>query len=534
MSRIFLVNILFLIAFQGMAVDVNVKDLGAGGKKDELITPIIQKAIDSCFSAGGGRVYFPPGNYLSGTIQLKTNVSLYLMTGATLWASRNEKDYPDHFVIYKKNDSGKEGDGRTPVLVYAKNAKNIGIEGKGIINGQAQRTYEDLKKVDGFIADETENARKSGVEMKMYYKVKPYTCMVFFESSEHIHISQTSFIESTDWTLHFKWCKKIFVDNVYIESSLEKGVNADGIDIDGCTDAVITNSIIETGDDAIVLKSTNTFDKFQPCQNVTVSNCVLVSTSTALKLGTESFGDFRYINFNNCVIRNTNRGLSIVVRDGATVSNVIFSDITMECNRKHFNWWGNADPFWLVVKKRHQDSKIGKIENVVFRNIIAHVQGTAKLEGFPGHPLQNIRMNQVQIFMYPESKPDKRADNAFFASEVNQLSISDMEITWDTENPEPKWSNAIALNKVNNVMIKAVKAKQAPGNTGAACMSLQNVKNTIISDCIAKPGTSVFIKADGRETENIVLSRNYLPDKTNKIEKGEQLKPDAIELKTEN
>ncbi len=528
MFRILIISILFVNAVQVMAVDVNIRDLGANGRKEELITPIIQKAIDSCFEAGGGRVYFPPGDYLSGTIQLKTNVSIYLAAGATLWASPNEKDYPDDFVIYKKNDSGKEGDGRTPVLVYAKNAQNIGIEGKGAINGQAERTYENLKKVDGFIAEETENARKSGVEMKMYYKVKPYTCMVFFESSELIHISQTSFIEATDWTLHFKWCKKIFIDNVYIESSLEKGVNADGIDIDGCTDAVITNSIIETGDDAIVLKSTNTFGKFQPCQNVTVSNCVLVSTSTALKLGTESFGDFRFINFNNCVIRNTNRGLSIVVRDGATVSNVMFSDITMECNRKHFNWWGNADPFWLVVKKRHPDSKIGKIKNVVFRNIIAHVQGTAKLEGFPEHPLENIRLNQVQIFMYPETKPDKRADNAFFASEVNQLAINNMEITWDTKNPEPKWKHAIALYHVDNAMIKAVKAKQAPKNTEAACICLHNVKNAIISDCIPKPGTAVFIKADGAETDNIVLNRNYLPDETKMVEKGRQLKPDAI------
>ena len=90
----------------------------------------------------------------------------------------HHKDFENDFMIYKKDDSGKGAGESTPVLIYAKDAKNISIEGKGTIHGRARRTYEDLKQVDGFIADITENARQSGVEMKMYYKVKPYTCMV--------------------------------------------------------------------------------------------------------------------------------------------------------------------------------------------------------------------------------------------------------------------------------------------------------------------------------------------------------------------
>lgn len=88
----------------------------------------------------------------------------------------------------------------------------------------------------------------------------------------------------------------------------------------------------------------------ESCENITVSNCLLTSTSSALKIGTETYADFRYISFANCIIRDTNRGLSIVVRDGATVEYVSFSNIQLETKRKHFNWWRNGDPIWIVVK----------------------------------------------------------------------------------------------------------------------------------------------------------------------------------------
>ena len=234
MRKIIILLIITLsLGLGGYAQNFNIKDYGA--VSDTLVNSqqSIQAAIDACFKAGGGKVVFPPGNYKTGTIVLKSNVILDLHAGATLYASTDAKDYANDFFVYKKNDSGKKGDGATPVLIYAKNAQNIGITGKGIIHGQARRTYEDLKEVDGFIAKETENARKSGIEMKMYYKVAPYVCMLFLESSSNISITETQFIESTDWTLHFKWCNNVFINNIYVQSSLEKGVNADGIDIDG-------------------------------------------------------------------------------------------------------------------------------------------------------------------------------------------------------------------------------------------------------------------------------------------------------------
>ncbi len=503
--------------------EFNVMDYGASGEKEQKATEAIQSAIDACHENGGGRVYFPPGDYLAGTIVMKDHVNIYLETGATLYASQDTNDYKTEFKVIKKDVSGKKGKGETPVFIYAKDANNISIKGNGTIHGQARRTYEPLKEVDGFIADITENAREAGVEMKMYYKVPPFICMVFLESCEYVSIRDVSFIESTDWTLHFKWSDRIFIDNIYIESSLEEGVNADGIDIDGCHDVVVDNSIISTGDDAIVLKTTMTQPDYRSCENITVSNCVLTSTSTALKLGTESYGDFKHITFNNCVIRNTNRGLSIVVRDGATVDNVLFSNITIETNRKHFNWWGNGDPIWLVLKKRRDNSKVGMIKNINFENIIAHGQGTSKIEGFvgdekdPAKSLEGIKLNNIKFYMYPEDYIDKRATHAFEAHDVKRLCLSDVQVFWEGDSIEPKWRNAFMFNDIKGLRIDKLCGTQAPTNKGVF-MEYNNVEKSIIEHCSVFEGTTSFLKV--RDSDKIILNDNYLSGANKMIEKG--------------
>ena len=501
--------LLLLLSYGAIAqsVQFNVKDFGANGKAQQDAQPFLQKAIDACHAAGGGQVLLPPGSYTTGTIVLKDNVDFHLASGATLLASQRVEDYQNDFVVYKKNDSGKLPGEGTPVLIYAKGAKNISITGKGSIHGQAQRTYEPLKSVDGFIKEETENAREAGVEMKMYYKVKPYTCMVFLEECEDIRIQDISMIESTDWTLHFKWCERAFVEGVYIFSSLEQGVNADGIDIDGSKDVVVSDCVVITGDDSIVLKSTITGDDYRPCENITVTNCSLVSTSTGLKLGTESHGDFRHITFSNCVIRNSNRGLSIVVRDGATVSDVLFSDITIECDRKHFNWWGNGDPIWLVLKRRFPDSKLGKIRNVTFQNIQAHGQGTSKIEGYPGEQmLENIRLYNVQLTMVAEDKPDKRATHGFEAHDVDGLILSDVSVSWDdAQGTESKWDAAVALHHVKHFELDRIRGKQA--HQGAAII-FNEVQNGYITNTLPTAGTDTLFSVKGASTKNLVFRDN--------------------------
>jgi hypothetical protein len=478
----------------------NVRDFGAKGEKSELSTKFIQQAIDQCAASGGGKVYFPPGEYLSGALELKSNVSIYLEAGAVIYASLNPADYE---VPEKENRY------RNPVLIYADGAENITIEGKGTINGQARRIWTPIKNADGFIQEETEIARRAGVEMSQFQKVEPHTFLVFLVNCKNVTVKDVTLYESCNWTLHLQWCKQVFINRVSIFSSLTEGVNADGIDVDGCSDVIISDCFIETGDDAIVLKSTLSKGKSQPCENVTVTNCILTSTSTALKIGTETFSDFRHILFNNCVIRNSNRGLSILVRDGATVSDVKFSNITLDLNRKHFNWWGNADPIWLVVLKRSEKSKVGTIKNVTFDNISGSCQGTSRIEGFPGNPIENIRMNNLKLTLNPESLPDKRATHGFMAHDVKGLSITDFDLVWNEQSAEPRWGSAFRFENVEDLWLGKVSCRQAPGKVNPA-IQLVNVKNGIAELCYAYPGTKTFFEISGNKTQNLTFRANYL------------------------
>jgi polygalacturonase len=482
-----------------------IRDYGALGEIDQLVTGMIQQAIDDCHQDGGGRVYFTPGDYLTGTLILKSNVELYLEAGATLFASQNAADYDVDFNIYKGDNPD------TDVLIYANQAQNIAISGRGTIHGQARREYRKAESVDNFIADETANAREAGVEMKRYYKIPPIVNLVYLVDSEDIKISQVTIKESVGWTLHLQWCHRVVVDNCFIYSDLESGVNADGIDVDGSKNVMIANCRIETGDDAIVLKTTLTNSRSETCENVTVTNCVLTSTSSALKLGTESHSDFRHITFDNCVIRNTNRGLSIVIRDGATAENVLFSNITLACDRKHFNWWGNGDPIWLVVRKRNKDSRIGKIRNVVFDNIIAQAQGTSKIEGYPDvKSIENITIRNFKLHMEPEDKPDKRATHALMAQDIKNLTLENVEVSWDTENPEPAWADALHLNKAKGVTINQFKGVSGGLSPEAQMISLRNVLAAKIMNCELSQPQEHLLKVSGSQTDKIILLQNNL------------------------
>jgi hypothetical protein len=434
----------------------NVTEFGAVPKTEQSQTDVLQKAIDVCAEAGGGTVVFPPGIYRSATLVLKSNVYLHLSPGAELVSSRNENEFKSF------TDAGFHASG-LPVQVYAANAENIGITGSGSIDGKAEYFLDDLEGIDNFVAEEFLIAREAGVPMKKHKKVPPLTVMVFFNNCRNVTFRDASFLNSMHWGIHLKSCRDVVIDGIKIYSSLEKGANSDGLDIDGCSNVTVSNCIIETGDDAIVLKTTDKDGPATPCENITVNNCILSSTSAALKLGTESFADYRHIVFSNCIIRNTNRGLAIIIRDGATAENILFSNITIDCRRKDFYWWGSGDPIWLVVTKRNKNSKIGHIRNVFFSNIRATGQGTTKIEGHPERPLENIQFSDVSIKINPEDRPDKRALQGFYAHDVKNLEMNHFKVTWNEKEPEPKWQHGAVFENINGLNWNEVSIDPVPG-----------------------------------------------------------------------
>ncbi|NQT11989.1 MAG: hypothetical protein HQ582_04540, partial [Planctomycetes bacterium] len=282
-TRILLSSVLVALALSESVVPAatfNVRDFGARGDEKTNDAHSIQAAVDECHRQGGGIVTLPPGDYLSGMIRLRSHVTFRLENGATLWASPCEDDYVRSAHV-----------GRGVKVIYyllvAEDQEHIALDGDGVIHGAGRH---DL-------------LRRAGTSDTM----PPFQIgTLFFQRCKHVSVRDLSFRYSACWTLHFLRCEEVFVDGASIVNNYFRTVT-DGIDAVSCRDVHIANCHISTGDDCICLKSRDGY----PCQHVVVSNCTLESIATAIKVGTESEGDFHDIRCSICTVRNSTVGVGV-------------------------------------------------------------------------------------------------------------------------------------------------------------------------------------------------------------------------------
>ena len=478
MNKFFTTLSLFIVSVTLAAKSYNVKDFGAIADTTVLSSPFIQKAVDECAANGGGVVVVPAGNYLCGSIFLKSNVELHLEAGSTLFASRRSSDYPKAKVSVGASDAD-----RVDILIAALDVENISITGTGSLNGQAVRESfrrePQLALTDSVTGREIANAIKYGVDYQTKFrKVPPCPGLINFTNCKNVHIENIQVVESSFWSVHLQWCDRVFVDGIYIYSAPSNGVNADGLDIDGCSNVMVSNSVINTGDDALCLKTTSQDKISKPCENVTVTNCIFTSSSAAIKLGTESFSDFRNITISNCIVKDANRGINMIIRDGGAVSNVLFSNIVINTVRKATFWWGNGDAVWMTIQARRKEKPAGKIENISFDHIIAHSQSGVRIEGFD-NVVNNIRFNDFQLFMEPENAKDKRSRNGFLFNGVARLLMNDCAVSWNTSQSEDVWESAYYFENVNGLTLNRTLGEQAP-NKRYPAIRKKNTSNVSI------------------------------------------------------
>lgn len=206
--------------------------------------------------------------------------------------------------------------------------------------------------------------------------------------SHGIRIQDITILKAPAWTIHPKNCDDVRIRGISLLNNL-RGINTDGIDIDSSRNVIISDSHIEAGDDCIVIKTTNrgggvpgpdgspagTIIPAGPVENVTVTNNVLVSAAAALKLGTESYGDFRHIVFSNNVIRESRTGIALLAKDGGDMEDIRFQNIVMTTAPK----WGQGVewPIEVDIGKRTPESPI---ENISFRNVLLRMTGYEKID----------------------------------------------------------------------------------------------------------------------------------------------------------
>ena len=374
----------------------SVRAYGATGNGRDLDTRAINQAIDACHSAGGGTVYVPPGIYVSGTIHLKSNITLYLEAGATIQASTNLADYPLHApaTTLKGFFSHNQGFTSGRYLICARDAQNITITGPGRIDGQGPAFW-GPPQIDT-LRDEDRWHRISGTVRKPLDRVSP---LLEFYNCRNVRIEDVRIDNASGYALRPINCDDVIIRGIAIRSPIF-GPNTDGIDPTGCQNVFISDCIIETGDDAICLKSENPYaDEVRVTRNVTITNCILTSNCNALKFGTPTVGGFENITFTNSVIccskgplsDRTICGITISMVDGGWIDGVMISNIRMQNVRTPISIRrGNRTP--------RPDGSAGTLRGIMIENI--HATGatfTSSITGLPGFDVEDVTLSNIRI-----------------------------------------------------------------------------------------------------------------------------------------
>lgn len=369
--------------------EYNIVDFGAVADGVSNNAAAIQKAVDECNKNGGGRVTVPAGRYMSGSIQLKSNVDLHIEMGAVLISSLKEEDIND-FMTQVEDDNlttGWEGG----CFLGAIHAENISLSGDGTIYGQGDKVFFDDGADGGFA--------ESPLCVAAF---RPR--MILFEDIHNLSIKDVTLKEAAFWTLHMAGCRHVRINNIRILNDV-RGANNDGIDPDSCQDVVISNCIIAAGDDAIVVKSTKPMAaRYGVCENIVITGCVLHSHDSALKVGTETHGTIRNISFSDCIIKDCSRAIGIWVRDGGTIEDIHVHHLTGAVRRyadaPRRRWWGKGEPIFVSATYRNDQKKFpGYIRSLSFDHIYLKAESCIFLGAEEECPIEEVNMDNIRINM---------------------------------------------------------------------------------------------------------------------------------------
>lgn len=505
---------LFLAA--GVANDsaISVRDFGAKGDGTAKDTQAIQKAIDEA-ARQGGTVRFPPGSYVSGTVHLRSNVSVNIESGATLLLSSDDADFdPYEALPYRPTYPAKYqpsatisadaspvqrrrraapaayDDEETSYFHYAlfsgDSIHNVTIAGDGAIEGNRQRRY----------------------------GPKP----IAFKNSEWITIRGITVKNAPNYAISLGSTDHVEVSGVKILNAF-----ADGIDPDGCHFVRITNSYIDSHDDAICPKSSWALGKPRSVENLVVANCVLRSAANCFKFGSESAGDLRNVTVTNCVMlkrdteRIPNSGISLESVDGAHIDHVVIENISMQ---------DTAVPLFIRLSNRGRGSDPpvpGSIQNITVRNVIAGgatltssitgirdaVIRDVAIEGFTVTAEGGAALSDVEVPELPRKDPDATMFGrlpaiGLYGRYVEGLTIKGLSI----HSRRPDARPAMILEEAGNLDISGFSS--TVNSPAGPVILFRNVAGALLSGIQLSFDTQVFLALAGERTSGISIEGNDL------------------------
>ena len=426
---------LALVRLRAQARVFDARKFGAAGDGKSLDTAAIQGAIDAAAAAGGGQVLIPGGRkYLVSTLVLKSGIDFHLADDAELLASTDRRHYPE----------GADG------ILTCDGARNLKITGTGNINGRSPEFMTTFDK-EGEI-----------------WRFGPFRPKIFvLTACQGLEIRDISFGQAAFWGLHMLGCEHVLVDGIKIRNQLDVP-NCDGIDPDHCRDVEIKNCDIVCGDDAIVVKATRQARDFGPSANITVTDCVMETKDSALKIGTETTADVHHVRFERCRAKSCCRGITIQLRDEGSVHDIEFRDIQFTSRYQAAPWWGRGEAISFTAIPRAAGGKIGQIRDIQVRNVTARAENSVRIDGTPESRIGRVLLEGLDLTMdrwtpYPGPVFDNRPTTAYEAVEAHRtpaihvrhadgVTVRDCKIGWGKGAPD-YFTHALEAEHVSELAI---------------------------------------------------------------------------------
>ena len=507
-----IVRMVWLAFFAGRAAFgatgvVNVLDHGAVGDGTTLNTVALQKAIAVCAEQKGGTVLVPAGVYRTGPVQLQSHVTLQLEAGAVLRAS---EAIADHRV-----------GGRLRPLIWAQDATNVTICGRGTIDGRGT-SFMQLDQVRTRPGDFEPRFTRQGEEFMspkfgtadgpVTFRPRPNRLVAFYGCHD-VRICDVTLTDAPIWTIHLGDCERANVCGLKIVNN-PLVPNSDGIHCTTCRNVHISNCDLVCGDDAICITSVES-TKGGVCENVTVSNCTMSSRSAGVRVG---YGPnpIRRCVFQNLVIHNSNRGLALFVRQEGSIEDVLFNNIVIQTRLHTGHWWGKGEPIHLsVLPERKSNTNLGRIRNVVFANVLAESETGAVLSAQEPGRIEDVTFNQVRLHLHRGALAESYGGNidlrpafdpqwaifrhdlaGIFSHGVNGLTLNGIDVRWDADMPE-YYGCALWCEQTNAVVIDGFRGRQRGSAEGRAAILLDTVRGAIVRNSQAADGTTTFLRHRG-------------------------------------
>jgi polygalacturonase len=513
-----------------VALEYDVRAFGAKADGQTLDTVAINKAIDAAAVGGGGTVRFPAGSYLSFSIRLKSNITLYLDQGATIVAA-DPKEVKGSYDLPEPNEWDMYQDfGHSHwknSLIWGIGLENVAILGPGMINGKGltRRSPRPRRRVQpgdtpGTLGGGQPSAR---VESPLGESDDPIVMNNFGNKAislklcRNVLLRDFSILNGGHFALLATGVDNLTIDNVKVDT------NRDGFDIDSCRNVRISNcSVNSPNDDAIVLKSSYALGFARATENVTITNCLVSGYDIGslldgtykrnvkqapdrdgptgrIKFGTESNGGFKNITISNIVFDHC-RGLALETVDGGLLEDITITNITM---RDIVN-----SPIFLRLGSRMRGpagTPVGELRRVQISNVVvynADPRYASIISGIPGHDIEDVKLSNIRIFYQGGgtleqaalSPPEKEANYpepsmfgeipayGFFIRHVKGIELNNVQVSYAKEEFRP----AFVLNDVNGADFFQVKAQLSKD---AFAFQLQNVSDFSAYQCKGVPDT---------------------------------------------